>query len=514
MTANREIKIYGTLLNATVNAVIGDADHNDALGYAYQLYDNRFGEEEAVNNFQDIINKRLTAISYEDGITTIKNRPGIPDGTPYMFIVEGNSNLNGNLKTKNVSADDINASAIAASDGMTITGNVVVTSGDLSLNNGDLDVDGTASIAGATSIGGTLDVVGATKISSPVTINSNLNVAGTSSFGGQMTANGINSTADVNAPNIAQLRTDVNIINGDKTVDGSIKKAIDDLYQLLMGGSSGQHIDYDTLNELANFVVEHQDFAEALAALANQNKEDIVNLKAKDTVLEGRIDTNANDITDLKDSVLHLGNDVENHENRITALETTSRTHTAEIDEIKEWMHEAQVDKIEILRNEVERVGNELDSETDRLDDRIDDLTIKVNTNTNNISTLRTDLTNLSNTVAQNTRNIATNAGNISTNTSNIATNTRNIAANTGAITSLQTQLTNLSTTVAGKADKSALDSLSQVVNGKASQADLNALINRVAALENAQYWALDGTTVYAKEGRSVRGAGFYDSTV
>ena len=38
-----------------------------------------------------------------------------------------------------------------------------------------------------------------------------------------------------------------------------------------MDGLSGQYIDYDTLDKLANFVVEHKDFAEALAALANQN---------------------------------------------------------------------------------------------------------------------------------------------------------------------------------------------------------------------------------------------------
>lgn len=400
MTANREIKIYGTLLNATVNAAIGDADHNDALGYAYQLYDNRFGDEEAVNNFQDIINKRLTAISYSDGVTTIKNRPGTPDGIPYMFVVEGDSNINGNLKTKNISAGDIAVKAITASDGMTITGDVIVTSGDLSLNNGDLDVDGTASISGATSIGGTLDVIGATKISSPVNINSNLTVAGTSSFGGQMTANGINSAADVNAPNISQLRTDINIINGDKTVDGSIKKAIDDLYQLLMGGSSGQHIDYDTINELANFVVEHKDFAEALQTLANQNKEDIVNLKAKDTVLEGRINTNVNDITDLKDSVLHLGADVENHEVRITNLEGTSRTHTSEIGEIKEWMHEAQVDKIEILRNEVERVGNKVNRVENKLDNDVDRLDDKIDTEVSGLQNqINTGITNLRNQV-------------------------------------------------------------------------------------------------------------------
>lgn len=362
MTANREIKIYGTLLNATINAAIGDADHNDALGYAYQLYDNRFGEETPVDNFQDIINKRLTAISYADGVTTIKNRPGTPDGVPYMFIVDGNSNINGNLKTKNISADDIAAKAITANNGMTITGNVVVASGDLSLNNGDLDVDGTATISGATSVGGTLDVVGATNISSPVTINSNLNVAGISSFGGQMTANGINSAADVNAPNIAQLRTDVNIINGDKTVQGSIKKAIDDLYQLLMGGSSGQHVDYDTLNELANFVVEHKDFAEALSSLANQNKEDIAGLKVEDRRLEGRIDTNANDITDLKDSVLHLGADVENHEGRITRLEGTSTDLNGRLTTIEEWADLVNLDEIPILRDEVASLRSRVSS--------------------------------------------------------------------------------------------------------------------------------------------------------
>ena len=115
MTANREIKIYGTLLNATVNAIIGDADHNDALAYAYQLYDDRFGESTLVNNFQDIINKRVTAISYADGITTIKNRAGVQDGVPYMFVVEGASKLNG--------ATTINNNLFVDGTG-TFTGNV------------------------------------------------------------------------------------------------------------------------------------------------------------------------------------------------------------------------------------------------------------------------------------------------------------------------------------------------------------------------------------------------------
>ena len=313
----------------------------------------------------------------------------------------------------------------------------------LSLNNGDLDVDGTASISGATSVGGTLDVIGATSISSPVTINSNLNVAGTSSFGGQMTANGINSAADVNAPNIAQLRTDVNIINGDKTVQGSIKKAIDDLYQLLMGGSSGQHVDYDTLNELANFVVEHKDFAEALSSLANQNKEDIAGLKVEDRRLEGRIDTNANDITDLKDSVLHLGADVENHEGRITRLEGTSTDLNGRLATIEEWADLVNLDEIPILRDEVASLRSRVSS-------------------------------------------VETSIGNINTTIGGIQ---RSLSSLTQTVNSLSGSLNSLSSTV-------------------------NNLSNAISALENAQYWALDGTTVYAKDSRSVRGAGFYDSTV
>lgn len=464
MTANREIKVYGTLVNATVNQAISDANHNDALGYAYQVYDDKFGEGTAVNNFQDNINKRLTAISYIDGITTIKNRAGIPDGVPYMFVVEGNSNLNGNIKTKDIVSDNISAKAIKATDGMNITGNVVVTSGDLSLNNGDLDVDGTATISGATTIGGTLGVVGATSISSPVTINSNLNVAGTSSFGGQMTANGIDSAANVNAPNITLLRHDVDVINGDKNTEGSIKKAIDDLYNLLMGDPAGHHIDYDTINEIATFIAEHQEFADALEALVNQNKEDIVNLKAADTVLSQRITTNANDITDTKSDVQHLTADVQNHEIRITNIESVNTQQAQDITELKEWAHEAQLDKIEILRNEVERVSNELDSETDRLDGRIDTINGRVDSLSQTVST----------------------------------------KANQSDLNSLSGTVNSLSNTVS---------SLSTTVSSLSSQ--LATLTSRVSALESIpHYWSYNSSTGHIQASYAADAAGFYDTTV
>ena len=103
MKANKEIKVYGTLLNHTLDQTKSNGPytygfdfHNDALAYAYQLYDNRFKDPTAVNNYQDVINKRLTAISYSDGVTTIENRDK-SKGDPYMLVVKGNTNIGGDL---------------------------------------------------------------------------------------------------------------------------------------------------------------------------------------------------------------------------------------------------------------------------------------------------------------------------------------------------------------------------------------------------------------------------------
>lgn len=372
MAANREIKVYGTLVNATVNREVADANHNDALGYAYQIYDNKFGDSTPVNNFQDNVNKRVTAISYADGTTTIKNRAGVPDGLPYMFIVEGSSDLNGNVKTKNITADDIVAKTFHVSEGMTLSGDVIIDNGDLVLNDGDVNVDGSATISGSTTIGGSLDVVGNTNISSPVTINNSLNVAGSSSFSGPMTASGISSSSNVTAPNIASIEHSIDIINGDKNTEGSIKKAIDDLYNLLMGDPAGHHIDYDTINEIATFIAEHKDFAEALQTLVNQNKEDIVNLKAADTVLSQRITTNENDIVDVKADIQHLTSDVQNHSIRITNLEAANTQQAQDIAEIKEWGQEIDIETIEAFEGDVRRIDGELDTQVARLDGRID----------------------------------------------------------------------------------------------------------------------------------------------
>lgn len=107
MKANKEIRVYGTLLNHTLDANksngtkgVDNDFHNDALAYAYQLYDGRFfPNQDTIENYQDMINKRLSAISYADtngGVTTISNRNG-SKGNPYVLVVDGNTNIKGNL---------------------------------------------------------------------------------------------------------------------------------------------------------------------------------------------------------------------------------------------------------------------------------------------------------------------------------------------------------------------------------------------------------------------------------
>lgn len=138
MEQSKEIKVYGTLMNHTIDSTKEGVDkygthHYDAVAYAWQLYDDKFGQPIPVDNYQDVINKRLTAISYIDEVgkdpcTIIKNPDG-SDGTPYMLIVEGNTNIGGDLHV------DENLTV----EGDTNLGDVVI-NGDISgIDLGDLD---------------------------------------------------------------------------------------------------------------------------------------------------------------------------------------------------------------------------------------------------------------------------------------------------------------------------------------------------------------------------------------
>ena len=116
----KDIKVYGTLVNYTVDDSIGDGDlHNDKLAYARQLYDDQFGETTKVNNFQDIINKR---------IKNIKSRGS-------KTIIEGDLEINGdliiNVDGEEVSLKDIVRRLKALERIWKISGNYIVPASEI-----------------------------------------------------------------------------------------------------------------------------------------------------------------------------------------------------------------------------------------------------------------------------------------------------------------------------------------------------------------------------------------------
>jgi hypothetical protein len=110
---------------------MSDSQHNDLIAVAYQLYDERFtpkkgsGDNSAVINidrYQDIINKRLTAISYDpnsditniysnlyvDGDTNIGGDLTVEGDTTF----EGDVNITGDVNL-NIGLDDLNDVALS-----------------------------------------------------------------------------------------------------------------------------------------------------------------------------------------------------------------------------------------------------------------------------------------------------------------------------------------------------------------------------------------------------------------
>ena len=96
----KNIKVYGTLINQTqnTNSSMRDSQHNDLIAVAYQLFDERFtpkkgsGANGAVINidrYQDIINKRLTAIDYDPNGNTTNIYSNL--------YVDGDTNIGGDL---------------------------------------------------------------------------------------------------------------------------------------------------------------------------------------------------------------------------------------------------------------------------------------------------------------------------------------------------------------------------------------------------------------------------------
>ena len=227
------------------------------------------------------------------------------------------------LYLKNVTTDDINCKTLEASDGLIVTGNASINDGNLSVNNGNLNVAGDTTlmghldvtngldVSGNTSITGTLDVASTTTLNGATRINNNLFVDGTGTF-----------TGNVIAPNIDQLRTDVDILNAPESTDGSVRNIAAEYISKVVSEAPEA---FDTLTEFYAWITTHTSDA---------------------TDMNNRILAN-------KENIDHLTVDVQNHETRITKLEGDVEDIDDRLSNLETWSHDVQLDTIPILRNEV-----------------------------------------------------------------------------------------------------------------------------------------------------------------
>lgn len=108
---SKEIDVYGTLVNRTTDPRDQHEDgnngiHNGYIAYAYQLYDDQFSTPaniNDVNNYQDVINKRLTKIEYDPS----KNIDG--DTYNYVTTIGGNTYIENLMGVALNDLDDVNA---------------------------------------------------------------------------------------------------------------------------------------------------------------------------------------------------------------------------------------------------------------------------------------------------------------------------------------------------------------------------------------------------------------------
>lgn len=125
----KNIKVYGTLINHTQNtdASMRDSQHNDLIAVAYQLFDERFNPKKGsgangavinIDRYQDIINKRLTALSYDPNgdLTSLYSN----------LYVSGDTNIGGDL---HVDGSSVFEGPTTFKNDVTITGRANLTIG-------------------------------------------------------------------------------------------------------------------------------------------------------------------------------------------------------------------------------------------------------------------------------------------------------------------------------------------------------------------------------------------------
>ena len=354
MDSNKEIKVYGTFVNWTINDLIKDNTHNDAVAYAKQLYDDRFGASPNAANFQDVINKRLTAISYANGITTIDS----------PFVVNGTSNLNGNSTISNLTVTGpTNLQDTLTVAGKTTVNNKIESTQDITAKG--LTINGNAAVNGELSVSvlhptNGLVVNGTTVLNDGVTVKGGATIADT----GLTVSNGnvriATGNLSVDQGEVGGKTLDIETtgaIHGNLTVGGSVTAtgnvsapnvnyAIARLDALLEGITDH---DLDTIKEIADWIENHQDLFEQIVALASALRSDLTtetnNRISADAALGARIDQEISDraaaiqtettnrntaisnaISPLQTAINTINTSIADFSTRISSLESTIQT--------------------------------------------------------------------------------------------------------------------------------------------------------------------------------------------
>ena len=182
---SKEIKVYGTLVNETVGTV-ADSSHNDILMNAYQLYDSRFINNGGVNNYQDVINKRLTAITYANGVTTITGD----------LTVTGTTNTNNLGVTNNTTTKNLTVSDDASIKNITSSGNTTLQ---------NVTVNGTTTANGTTTFNEDVTFNDNAQFKEDVTFGDNVTFNSNITFSQNTTISGVslNNLSDVNTSGAA-----------------------------------------------------------------------------------------------------------------------------------------------------------------------------------------------------------------------------------------------------------------------------------------------------------------------
>ena len=164
-----------------------------------------------------------------------------------------------------------------------------------------------------------------------------------------------------------------------------------------------------------------------------------------------------------------------NAEGRLTSAENRLTTDEADIANLK--TNKVDVDTFNTLKNRVTTAEEGIVANAGLIAINTGDITNLKTTVSEKANT--TDLDALTERVSKNETDIATNKGNITSLTNNKADKTE-LESTNDAVAAHNTRIGNLETTIATKANQSALEALTTTVNGKANQSTVTALGEKV----------------------------------